>query len=146
MLPAKASIRKERETALSIGIWRHLKSGKIINGIITGFPTIHVQSAIINMFMEPRNTLYFQRSSLHGKAKQKSDVFDRENNMDGGSPAYILLNVLRSLHYYIQLYISYIIFRVSTPLFFADPDPGKNLHADPDPDPGGIRGGGGGWW
>ena len=30
--------------------------------------------------------------------------------------------------------------------FFADPDPGKNLHADPDPvpdpdpDPGGIRG------
>ena len=57
--------------------------------------------------------------------------------MDGGSPAYILLNVLRSLHYYIQLYISYIIFRVSTPLFFADPDPGKNLHADPDP--GGIR-------
>ena len=27
--------------------------------------------------------------------------------------------------------------RVSDPLFFADPDPGKNLHADPDP--GGIR-------
>ena len=25
-------------------------------------------------------------------------------------------------------------------IFFADPDPGKNLHADPDPDPGGIRG------
>ena len=26
--------------------------------------------------------------------------------------------------------------------FFADPDPGKNFHADPDPDPdpGGIRG------
>ena len=24
--------------------------------------------------------------------------------------------------------------------FFADPYPGKNLHADPDPDPGGIRG------
>ena len=24
--------------------------------------------------------------------------------------------------------------------FFADPDPGKNLHADPDPEPGGIRG------
>ena len=24
-------------------------------------------------------------------------------------------------------------------IFFADPDPGKNLHADPDPDPGGIR-------
>ena len=24
--------------------------------------------------------------------------------------------------------------------FFADPDPGKILHADPDPDPGGIRG------
>ena len=30
--------------------------------------------------------------------------------------------------------------RVSDPHFFADPDPGKNLHADPDPDPGGIRG------
>ena len=31
--------------------------------------------------------------------------------------------------------------RVSDPhFFFADPDPGKNLHADPDPDPGGIRG------
>ena len=30
--------------------------------------------------------------------------------------------------------------RVSDPLFFADPDPGKNLHGDPDPDPGGIRG------
>ena len=29
---------------------------------------------------------------------------------------------------------------VSDPHFFADPDPGKNLHADPDPDPGGIRG------
>ena len=28
--------------------------------------------------------------------------------------------------------------------FFADPDPGKNLHADPDPDPGGIRGKGAG--
>ena len=28
--------------------------------------------------------------------------------------------------------------RVSDPLFFADPDPGKNLHADPDP--GCIRG------
>ena len=27
---------------------------------------------------------------------------------------------------------------VSDPHFFADPDPGKNLHADPDP--GGIRG------
>ena len=27
--------------------------------------------------------------------------------------------------------------------FFADPDPGKNLHADPDP--GGIRGRGGDW-
>ena len=25
-------------------------------------------------------------------------------------------------------------------IFFADPDPGKNLHAGPDPDPGGIRG------
>ena len=27
-------------------------------------------------------------------------------------------------------------------IFFADPDPGKNFHADPvpDPDPGGIRG------
>ena len=24
--------------------------------------------------------------------------------------------------------------------FFANPDPGKNLHADPYPDPGGIRG------
>ena len=24
--------------------------------------------------------------------------------------------------------------------FFANQDPGKNLHADPDPDPGGIRG------
>ena len=35
--------------------------------------------------------------------------------------------------------------RVSDPhFFFADPDPGKNLHADPDPDPGGIRGRG--WW
>ena len=30
--------------------------------------------------------------------------------------------------------------RVSDPHFFADPDLGKNLHADPDPDPGGIRG------
>ena len=35
--------------------------------------------------------------------------------------------------------------RVSDPhFFFADPDPGKNLHADPDsvpdPDPGGFRG------
>ena len=31
--------------------------------------------------------------------------------------------------------------RVSDPhFFFADPDPGKNFHADPDPDPGGIRG------
>ena len=32
--------------------------------------------------------------------------------------------------------------RVSDPHFSADPDPGKNLHADPvpDPDPGGIRG------
>ena len=33
---------------------------------------------------------------------------------------------------------------VLDPHFFADPDPGKNLHADPDPvpdpDPGGIRG------
>ena len=28
--------------------------------------------------------------------------------------------------------------RVSDPHFFADPDPGKNLHAEPDP--GGIRG------
>ena len=28
--------------------------------------------------------------------------------------------------------------RVSDPHFFADPDPGNNLHADPDP--GGIRG------
>ena len=25
-------------------------------------------------------------------------------------------------------------------IFFADPDPGKNFHADPDADPGGIRG------
>ena len=25
-------------------------------------------------------------------------------------------------------------------IFFADPDPGKNFHADPDPDPWGIRG------
>ena len=25
-------------------------------------------------------------------------------------------------------------------IFFADPDPGKYLHAVPDPDPGGIRG------
>ena len=36
----------------------------------------------------------------------------------------------------------YLFSRVSD--FFADPDPGKNLHADtdpvPDPDPGGIRG------
>ena len=32
--------------------------------------------------------------------------------------------------------------RVSDPHFLADPDPGKNFHADPvpDPDPGGIRG------
>ena len=30
--------------------------------------------------------------------------------------------------------------RVSDPHFFADPHPGKNLHADPDPDPGGIWG------
>ena len=31
--------------------------------------------------------------------------------------------------------------RVSDPhFFFADPDLGKNLHADPDPDPGGIPG------
>ena len=29
--------------------------------------------------------------------------------------------------------------RVSDPHFFFA-DPGKNLHADPDPDPGGIRG------
>jgi len=29
-------------------------------------------------------------------------------------------------------------YSVSDPHFFADPDPGKNLHADPDP--GGIRG------
>ena len=28
--------------------------------------------------------------------------------------------------------------RLSDPHFF--PDPAKNLHADPDPDPGGIRG------
>ena len=38
----------------------------------------------------------------------------------------------------------YVRTRVSDPHFFADPDPGKNLHADPvpdpDPDPGGIRG------
>ena len=34
----------------------------------------------------------------------------------------------------------YINSRVSDPHFFADPDPGKNFHADPDPDPGGIRG------
>ena len=26
-------------------------------------------------------------------------------------------------------------------IFFADPDPGKNLHAVPDPHPGGTRGG-----
>ena len=25
-------------------------------------------------------------------------------------------------------------------IFFADPDPGKIFHANPDPDPGGIRG------
>ena len=39
-------------------------------------------------------------------------------------------------------YIAYAcpINRVSDPHFFADPDPGKNLHADPDPDPGCIRG------
>ena len=30
--------------------------------------------------------------------------------------------------------------RVSDPHFLADPDPGKILHADPDPDPRGIRG------
>ena len=37
-------------------------------------------------------------------------------------------------------YIAYacLINRVSDPHFFADPDPGKNLHADPDPR--GIRG------
>ena len=29
---------------------------------------------------------------------------------------------------------------VSDPNFFANPDPGKNPHANPDPDPGGIRG------
>ena len=34
--------------------------------------------------------------------------------------------------------LQYIFARVSDPHFFADPDPGKNLHADPDP--GGIRG------
>ena len=35
----------------------------------------------------------------------------------------------------------YLSIRVSDPhFFFADPDPGKNLHADPDPDPGGIWG------
>ena len=38
--------------------------------------------------------------------------------------------------------LTYYLFRhknsVSDPHFFADPDPGKNLHADPDP--GGIRG------
>ena len=41
-------------------------------------------------------------------------------------------------------YLRIIISRVSDPHFFADPDPGKNLHADPDPvpdpDSGGIRG------
>ena len=76
MLPAKASIRKEREreTAfLSIGIWRHLKSGKIINGIITGFPTIHVQSAIINMFMENHGIRYIFKE-VHYTAKQSSKV------------------------------------------------------------------------
>ena len=29
---------------------------------------------------------------------------------------------------------------VQDPHFFADPDPIKKLHADPDPNPGGIRG------
>ena len=45
------------------------------------------------------------------------------------------------------LSITSIFSRVSDPhFFFADPDPGKNFHADPDPvpdpdpDPGGIRG------
>ena len=36
--------------------------------------------------------------------------------------------------------LSWVMPRVKDPHFFADPDPGKNLHADPDPDPGGIRG------
>ena len=35
----------------------------------------------------------------------------------------------------------YMPYRVSDlPFFLANPDLGKNLHADPDPDPGGIRG------
>ena len=34
------------------------------------------------------------------------------------------------------------IFQCFGSAFFVDPDPGNNLHADPDPDPGGIRGGG----
>ena len=44
----------------------------------------------------------------------------------------------------VSMLVLYIENRVSDPHFFADPDPGKNLHADPDPDPdpdpGGIRG------
>ena len=35
-------------------------------------------------------------------------------------------------------YLNCLTTRVSDPHFFSDP--GKNLHADPDPDPGGIRG------
>ena len=48
---------------------------------------------------------------------------------------------------FLLTHITYILCRVSDPhFFFADPDPGKNFHADPvpvpdpDPDPGGIRG------
>ena len=41
---------------------------------------------------------------------------------------------------FLLIYISEFVPGFRIRIFFADPDPGKNLHADPDPDPGGIRG------
>ena len=46
--------------------------------------------------------------------------------------------ILLRYHWLASKYLRIIICRVSDPHFFADPDPGKNLHAEPDP--GGIRG------
>ena len=57
--------------------------------------------------------------------------------------------IIKGLFSFCIFQLSYIAIRVSDPhFFFADPDPGKSLHADPDPvpvpdpdpDPGGIRG------
>ena len=39
-----------------------------------------------------------------------------------------------------MFWIILLVTSVSDPHFFADQDPGKNLHADPDPVPGVIRG------